>query len=188
MVAALAAFAAVAALGVVGRPSPVVAAGAATVILGAALWWWPTTAGPEPEQGRYRLGLRTALTTAFVVAVSLVAGVVGPGVAGVATALPVLSLVMASVTHRELGAAATVRFLRGVAEGTFSVVAALLTVAELVGSGHRLAAFPAAAAVALATQAAMLGLRAPAAAASGSLATTGRRMGGRLARALDTRG
>lgn len=99
-----------------------------------ALRFWPVTqAVATRASGRYRLLLRAALAAGFSFLVISTAGRIGPSLAGLAEALPVMSLVIAFITHQEIGSHATSRFLQGVAKGSFSYVASILVFTELLG-------------------------------------------------------
>jgi len=63
-----------------------------------------------------------------------------------------MSLVMAFFTHRELGANASAQFLHGVTRGSFSYVASMFVLAEMLRTGQVGAAFLSAIAVALVVQ------------------------------------
>jgi hypothetical protein len=65
---------------------------------------------------------------------------------------------MAFVTHRELGANASAQFLHGVTKGSFSYVASMLVLAELLRTGSVGVAFLAAIGVALVVQLAVQSL------------------------------
>jgi hypothetical protein len=101
-----------------------------------ALRFWPTTIDePVEGSGRYRLTLRAVLAAGFSFLVITMAGRIGPGLSGLAEALPIMSLVIAFITHQEIGAHATSRFLQGVVKGSFSYVASNLVFTELMASG-----------------------------------------------------
>jgi len=91
-----------------------------------AVQLWPRDAAPSNESGRYRLGLRMVVAASVTMAIASAAGVVGPAMAGLLGALPVMSLMIGFMTHRELGAAASPRFLEGVNRGTMSYVLSIL--------------------------------------------------------------
>jgi hypothetical protein len=63
-----------------------------------------------------------------------------------------MSMVMAFVTHQELGADASSRFLQGVAKGSFSYVASIFAFTEFLRTGNVWTAFLAALGVALIVQ------------------------------------
>ncbi len=160
MVTALSAFAATCGVIYVARPSVMVSALLGTAALLAALRFWPRdTPGELPDApGRYRVGLRVLLAATFTLLITGLAGMMGPEAAGLVTAVPVLTLVMAFVTQRELGGEAAARFLHGVLKGSFSVVASLLVLSAVLPSGRLLLAFGAAVAAALIVQMVTLGL------------------------------
>jgi hypothetical protein len=117
-----------------------------------ALYWWPRTDFTSHETGRYRLALRVVLSAGFTLFVVTVAGRIGPGFSGLIAALPMMSLVMAFFTHQELGANASAQFLHGVTRGSFSYVASMFVLAEMLRTGQVGPAFLCAIAVALVIQ------------------------------------
>lgn len=136
-----------------------VAAGALTLAtLALALRHWPTGASLDAGSGRYRLGLRVALVAVFTTVLSLLSGVLGTTLAGMLGAIPVMSLTVVVLTHRELGADAASGLLRGVIKGSYSYAVALLVLAELLSRGEVLEAFLVATLAAAATQLVVLGV------------------------------
>jgi len=117
-----------------------------------ALRYWPRRAVAPVEEGRQRLVLRVALSGGFTFALISTAGAVGPGLAGLAAAFPIMSMVMAFVTHQEHGASASMSFLQGVAKGSFSYVASIFTFTMLLASSGVWVAFTGAFGVALLVQ------------------------------------
>jgi hypothetical protein len=117
-----------------------------------ALYWWPYTESAPQETGRYRMILRIVISAGFTLFLVTLAGRFGAGISGLLAALPMMSLVMAFVTHQELGANASAQFLRGVTRGSFSYVASMFVLAELLRTGNIGMAFPLATLVALAIQ------------------------------------
>ena len=117
-----------------------------------ALHWWPRTDFTSQETGRYRLALRVVLSAGFTLFVVTLAGRIGPGFSGLIAALPMMSLVMAFFTHQELGANASAQFLHGVTRGSFSYVASMFVLAEMLRTGQVGPAFLCAIAVALVVQ------------------------------------
>jgi hypothetical protein len=102
--------------------------------------------------------LRVAISAGFTLFLVSLAGQIGPGFSGLFAALPMMSLVMAYVTHRELGANASAQFLHGVTKGSFSYVASMLVLADLLRSGNVGLAFLSAIGVALTVQLAVQSL------------------------------
>jgi hypothetical protein len=131
MVGALGAFVVTAGVTQALHPSALVAAVLAGAGFAIALRAWPETTLAPVEQGRYRLALRVALSAGFTVVVVTLAGPIGPALSGLAAAIPVMSLIMAFVTHQELGADASSRFLKGVTRGSFAYVVSMLVLTEL---------------------------------------------------------
>ncbi len=118
------------------HPSAPLAAllGVASCVL--ALRAWPALDAAPVVEGRYRIGVRVTLVTLFTIVVVSFAGWMGPQFAGLVAALPALSLVMAVVTHRELGASATSHFLRSVTRGSVAYVISMLVMTELLRAGQ----------------------------------------------------
>jgi hypothetical protein len=158
MVGALAAFVVTAGVTQALQLSALVAAVLAGVGFAIALRSWPRTSSAPVEQGRYRLVLRVVLSAGFTLAVVTLAGRIGPGLSGLIAALPVLSLIMAFVTHQELGADASSRFLKGVTRGSFAYVVSMLVLTELLQSGRMDLAFLLAIATAIVIQLAVQSL------------------------------
>jgi hypothetical protein len=124
----------------------------ATAGFAVALYWWPYSGSAAQESGHYRLILRVAISAGFTLFLVTVAGRIGPGFSGLIAALPMMSLMMAYVTHQELGANASAQFLHGVTKGSFSYVASMLVLADLLRSGNVGLAFLSAIGVALVVQ------------------------------------
>jgi hypothetical protein len=119
----------------------------------AALRWWPTASQDNASgQGRSLLWLRVVLSAVFTVVIVALAGRLGPVLAGLIDALPAMSLMMAFTTHQEHGSGASSRFLHGVTRGSFSYLAAMIVLAELLRTGNLLLAFTAALVAALLVQ------------------------------------
>ena len=119
----------------------------------AALRWWPVTQNDNAlHQERSRLWLRVTLSAVFTIVIVALAGRLGPVLAGLIDALPAMSLMMAFTTHQDHGSGASSRFLHGVTRGSFSYLAAMIVLAELLRTGNLLFAFAAALAAALVVQ------------------------------------
>jgi hypothetical protein len=119
----------------------------------AALRWWPaTTKDDNSSQGRSLLWLRVTLSAVFTIVLVALAGRLGPVLAGLIDALPAMSLMMAFTTHQEHGSGASSRFLHGITRGSFSYLAAMIVLAELLRTGNLLFAFAAALVAALLVQ------------------------------------
>ena len=117
-----------------------------------ALYWWPYSDAAPQETGRYRLVLRVMISAGFTLFLVTLAGKFGASFSGLLAALPMMSLVMAYATHKELGADASAQFLHGVTKGSFSYVASMLVLAELLRSGDVGLAFACSVGVALVIQ------------------------------------
>jgi hypothetical protein len=119
----------------------------------AALRWWPITASNNTVgEGRSRLWLRVTMSAVFTIVIVALAGRLGPVLAGLIDALPAMSLMMAFTTHQDHGSGASSRFLHGVTRGSFSYLAAMIVLAELLRTGNLLFAFAAALVAALLVQ------------------------------------
>jgi hypothetical protein len=129
-------------------------AGLVTAIgFAVALRWWPATpANATSTHGRSRLWLRVVVSAVFTLVLVSLAGRLGPVLAGLVDALPAMSLMMAFMTHQEHGSGASSRFLHSVTRGSFSYLAAMLVLAELLHTGNLLLAFSAALGAALVVQ------------------------------------
>jgi hypothetical protein len=118
-----------------------------------ALRQWPHFRPIAWTTGRSRLTLRIFVSTSFTVLLISLAGQLGPSLSGVLDAVPLTSLMMAVFTYREHGANASSQFLHGVTKGSFSYVASMLVLAQMLRAGHVLEAFSVSLLVALAVQA-----------------------------------
>ena len=153
LVGALVAFAVVAIIVNLLGLSPITAGVLTAVGFAVALWWWPNSAREETASpDRSRLSVRVLLAALFTFVLVTLAGRLGPVWSGLLDALPAMSMMMAFMTHLDNGAGASSGFLRGVTRGSFSYVAAMLVLAELLHTGNLLLAFGAALGVALVVQ------------------------------------
>jgi len=119
----------------------------------AALRWWPVTQNDNAlHQERSRLWLRVTLSAVFTIVIVALAGRLGPVLAGLIDALPAMSLMMAFYDSPGSRIGASSRFLHGVTRGSFSYLAAMIVLAELLRTGNLLFAFAAALAAALVVQ------------------------------------
>jgi hypothetical protein len=103
-----------------------------------------------PATPDWDLTLRVVATAAFVLALTGVAGALGPELSGLLAAFPVLASVLCAFTHAQNGAAAVADFLRGLVSGLGGFAAFCFVVAELMPDAGAVAAFLAATVVALA--------------------------------------
>lgn len=102
------------------------------------------------------IALRMAASVVLVLALTALAHVLGPHRSGLLTVFPIATTILAVFSHRAEGGVFAVQLLRGLALGLYSLTAFFLTLAltlERLGIG---AAFPLAAAAALAVQGALL--------------------------------
>ena len=134
--------------------SPVLAAALTAAGFAVALRWWPAPDPVAPRASdRSRLGLRVLVAATLTFVIMALAGRLGPVWSGLLDALPAMSMMMAFMTHQDDGAQASAGFLRGVTRGSFSYVAAMLVLAELLHSATLLLAFGGALGAALLVQA-----------------------------------
>jgi hypothetical protein len=99
---------------------------------------------------RWDLALRVVATAAFVLALTGVAGALGPRLSGLLAAFPVLASVLCAFVHAQQGPAAVADFLRGLVAGLGGFAAFCFAVAELLPVAGPVAAFAAGALIALA--------------------------------------
>ncbi len=129
-------------------------AGVLTAIgFAVALRWWPATARVSSvSHGPSRLWLRIIVATLLTMVIASLAGRLGPVLSGLIDALPATSLMMAFLTHQEQGSPASSHFLYGVTRGSFSYLASMIVLAELLRTRDLPLAFGAAMVVALIVQ------------------------------------
>lgn len=86
---------------------------------------------PPPRLGTGDLAIRMALAGLLVLALTSVAGALGPALAGSLSPIPVFGALLAMFAHRDQGAAAAVELLRGMVLGSFGFAAFMLVVSAL---------------------------------------------------------
>jgi hypothetical protein len=124
-------------------------------------------AGPESAPPRWDIPARMLITTALVVALTEVAPVLGPRLSGILATFPLYAAILTVFAQRG-GPALAVQVLRGLLVGLLSFAAFFVVLGGLIERLGVAGGFVAATAVALAVQAASLGLvLAPAAARRG---------------------
>jgi hypothetical protein len=132
-------------------PAAVLATGVLTVVLVL----WPRDAGAatvpdrEPPSTMWPRMIAVAI---FTMSSTALARVLGPHLAGLASSLPILAVVMFAFTRAEGGTRAARHFALGVGRATYSVIVALAVVALLLPTGRTALAFAAAVASAFAVQ------------------------------------
>jgi hypothetical protein len=106
----------------------------------------------EPAGGapRFDLLLRAAATAALVLALTGLAGALGPRLSGLLASFPILATVLAAFTHAQEGPAAAAQLLRGFATGLVAFASFCFAVAELLPGSSVAVAFLASAGIALA--------------------------------------
>ncbi len=118
-----------------------------------AMRWWPAVSpAGTSSTGRSRLWPRVVLSAFLTIALASLAGRLGPVLSGLIDALPATSLMMAFFTHQEHGPGATSAFLYGVTRGSFSFLASMIVLAEMLRSGNLTLAFGVSLLVALVVQ------------------------------------
>ncbi len=99
----------------------------------------------EPARGtgtpRWDLALRVTATAALVLALTALAGALGPRLSGLLAAFPVLATVLSAFTHAQDGPAAVAQFLRGLVTGLVAFAVFCFAVAQLLPSAGIAAAF-----------------------------------------------
>jgi hypothetical protein len=153
----VAAFAGAATLLALVPLSPVLALLLSLGALSGALVGWPSTEPPvdqDPTVGpsSSSTAVRIVVTGLFTLLVTVFAGALGANLAGLVGALPVLAIVMFWFTRAEGGARSAQQFARGVARGSYSVIAALALLSMLLPTGHLALAFGAALAASISAQ------------------------------------
>jgi hypothetical protein len=128
-------------------------------VLGRAVLPSPAT-GPSPAAiapPSWDLPVRAACAAAMVLAITAASAGLGPRLSGLLAPAPIITTVLAAFTHAQLGPDATLRLLRGMLTGFFAFALFCWTVALALPHTSILAAFGLATAVAVLTQAAILG-------------------------------
>jgi hypothetical protein len=120
-------------------------------------------AGPEPARAAPPLlpgdlAVRMGLAALLVLTLTSAARLLGPGLAGSLSPIPVFGALLAVFAQRDQGAAAAVLLLRGMVLGSFGFATFLLIVAALLDRAGLAATYALAAASALAVHGATLGL------------------------------
>ncbi len=103
------------------------------------------------------LPVRAACAAAMVLAITAASAGLGPRLSGLLAPSPIITTVLAAFTHAQLGSDATLRLLRGMLTGFFAFALFCWTVALSLPHTSIAVAFALATAVALLTQAAILG-------------------------------
>jgi hypothetical protein len=101
------------------------------------------------------LAVRMTAGVLLMLAVTGLAHVLGPRLAGLLTVFPIATTILAAFSHRTAGASFAIRLLRGLAAGLYSLTAFFLTLALGLAAWGTILGFTAAAAAALATQGAI---------------------------------
>ena len=110
-------------------------------------------AEPAGAAPRFDLILRAGATAALVLALTGLAGALGPRLSGLLASFPVLATVLAAFTHAQEGPAAAAHLLRGFAVGLVAFAAFCFAVGELLPGNSVAFAFLASAGIALAVHA-----------------------------------
>jgi hypothetical protein len=143
----------------------------AAFALGLALLPQPGgQAAPEQAPPLWDLPLRAACALALVLALTAIAGWLGPQLSGLLAPFPIIASVLATFTHTQRGVDETLRMLRGLLSGFVAFALFCFTLALSLPAIATAAAFALATAVALAAQSVMLrqALRKPGLVAVGS--------------------
>jgi hypothetical protein len=105
---------------------------------------------------RWETPLRMLVASAFVVALTGVAGLLGPQLSGLLTPFPVYATILAVFTHHFQGAAAARQLLRGVVSGSFTFAVFFLALSFLLANRGIAVAFSLAALAALVSHSGIL--------------------------------
>jgi hypothetical protein len=143
----------------------------AAFALGFALLPQPgTQAVPELDPPLWDLPLRAVCALALVLALTAIAGWLGPQLSGLLAPFPIIASVLATFTHTQRGVDETLRMLRGLLSGFVAFALFCFVLALVLPSIETAGAFALATAVALAAQSVMLrqALRKPGLVAAGS--------------------
>ncbi len=103
-------------------------------VISVVLFFMPRgTAAAEPESPpAWDLPARMVIAAGFVFGLTSAAGILGPQLSGLLSPFPIFGLILAAFAHRNQGARAAGRLLRGVVIGSFGFVVFFLVVALLV--------------------------------------------------------
>jgi hypothetical protein len=107
---------------------------------------------------RWDIPARMAVATVFVVALTAVAPLLGPRLAGLLAPFPLYATVLTTFAHRLQGSASAVAVLRGLLLGLFGFAAFFLTLGQLLSVSSIAIAFVAAIVVVLVVQGGSLAL------------------------------
>jgi uncharacterized membrane protein (GlpM family) len=138
--------------------------GAALVLAAAGIFAGflvlPHPSGPESVYAppRWDLPLRAMCAAALVLTLAAVSGWLGPQLSGLLAPFPIIATVMATFTHAQRGVDDMRRMSRGMVTGFCAFALFCFTVSVALRTWDIAASFALATAVALATQAVMLGL------------------------------
>ncbi len=122
------------------------------LVLAVALWLTsrPSIASRSVAVVWWDLPVRIVIATSLLIAITTLAGALGPTWSGLLSPFPVFTFVMAIFSHSQGGPGAALRLVRGVLLGLFSYTTFFLVVGSLVGQASPLAVYPLATAAALA--------------------------------------
>jgi hypothetical protein len=143
----------------------------AAFALGLALLPQPgTEAAPNLEPPLWDLPLRAVCALALVLALTAIAGWLGPQLSGLLAPFPIIASVLATFTHTQRGVDETLRMLRGLLSGFVAFALFCFALALALPSIATAGAFALATAVSLAAQSVLLrqALRKPGLVAAGS--------------------
>ena len=122
------------------------------LVLGVVLKLLPRTTGPHSVvvAPRWEIPVRMVVATAFVLALTELAALLGPHLSGLLAPFPIFASILGIFTHRFSGAPAAGNLLRGVVLGSFSFAAFFLVIAAMLKPAGIFLAFACATVVALA--------------------------------------
>ncbi|HEX9117252.1 MAG TPA: hypothetical protein VGA61_14380 [Anaerolineae bacterium] len=92
------------------------------LMIGLIGWKLPKRRAPaEPVAApRWDMPARMVIAATFVLLLTSLAATLGPQLSGLLSPFPIFGVIMATFAHRQLGAAAAIRLLRGVVLGSFA--------------------------------------------------------------------
>ena len=103
----------------------------------AGLWLMPngrTLEASEIQPGRWDIPGRILIGTAFILALTGIAPLIGPRLTGLLATIPLYTTILAVFAHRLQGAPGAINVLRGLLMGLFSFAGFFLVAALLIGS------------------------------------------------------
>jgi hypothetical protein len=103
------------------------------IVIFLVLWLMPRGSGAisSISPPKWDLPVRMLLAAAFVIALTTFANILGPHLSGLIAPFPVFGTIITAFTHRQLGADAATRLLRGIVFGSLAYTAFFLIAGSL---------------------------------------------------------